>query len=119
MILIRTAEALARLVATTDDATLRNLLAVQAENLADFDLEEVAILLVVQPHDTLDDLDAALGWPVVSCDLFTHPAELLERHDHYTVVTFILSDDGFGVVLYIPDEATAPLMAACEREGDR
>ena len=69
---IRTAEALSRLASTHQDKTLRHLLAEQATNLADYDLDEVATLLVTEPQDTPEALDEALGWPLIT-DTFFHP----------------------------------------------
>jgi hypothetical protein len=119
MHLIRTAEALSRLAATHEDDTLRYLLAAQAENLADYDLEDIATLLVVEQQDTCAALDEALGWPLLTDDHFTHYAELQSRHGAWHEVTFILSDDGYGLVLYVPEDGPAALLNACKAEATR
>jgi hypothetical protein len=119
MHLIRSAEDLARLASTNEDQTLRTLLAAQAENLADYDLEEVAILLVIEPADTPNQIDEALGAPLLTGEHFTHYAEVLNREGAWVEVTFILSDDGFGWVIYIPEDGPAELLHACKAEATR
>ena len=89
MISIRTAEALARLDAKHP---LRQL---QIERLADYNLEDIATLVVVEPGDTLDAIARDLG-----ADLSV--PELIEHHGRWSMITFILSDDGYGVILYVP-----------------
>lgn len=115
MISIRTAEALLCLAATHPDATLRQLLSIQAERLADYDLSEIAMLIVVEPSDTLEALEVAIGRPLRSM----LPCELTVRHGDVTEWTFILSDDGFGLILYIPDNAHSALTAAITSDGVR
>jgi hypothetical protein len=119
MHLIRTAEALSRLATTHDDNTLRHLLAAQAENLADYVLEDVATLLVAEPEDTCAALDEALSWPLLTDDHFTHYPELLNRSGAWYEITFILSDDGYGLVLYVPEDGPAALLNACKAEATR
>lgn len=119
MHMIRTAEALSRLAQTHEDDTLRQLLAAQAENLAEYDLEEIATLLVVEPQDTCAALDQALGWSLLTGDHFTHYVELLRREGTYFELTFILSDDGYGLVLYVPEAGPAALLNACRVEATR
>ena len=103
---------LADLAVTHPDATLRHLLSVQAERLADYDLSEIATLFVVEPHDTLADLDKALGRPLASL----LPAELVEHHNGWDVVTFVISDWGDGIILFIPFEADPAVLALAEDE---
>jgi hypothetical protein len=119
MHMIRSAEALSRLATTHDDDTLRHLLAAQAENLADYDLEDVATLLVVEPQDTCAALDEVLSWPLLTDDHFTHYPELLNRSGTWYEATFILSDFGEGLVLYVPEDGPAALLDACKAEATR
>lgn len=119
MHMIRSTEALSRLAATHQDNTLRHLLAAQAENLADYDLKEIATLLVVEPQDTCAALNEALGWSLLTGDHFTHYAELQNRHGGWHEITFILSDDGYGLVLYVPEDGPAALLNACKAEATR
>ncbi|WP_404479322.1 hypothetical protein [Novosphingobium sp. BL-52-GroH] len=112
MLIISTHGELANVVNTHADATLRHLLSAQAERLADYDLSEIATLVVVEPHDTLDDVDNALGRPLASL----LPAELVERQARWLQCVFIISDDGFGLVLFIPADADPAVLAFVEGE---
>lgn len=49
----------------------------------------------------------------------TKPAEIIERVDGWQVVTFILSDWGEGLILFVPDDANPALVQACRMEDDR
>lgn len=119
MLIIRTAEAFARLLATHPDTELKALLQAQADRLAeypDYTMEELAMFVIIDPPDALDTLDAALGWSLLDGDTFTHPAELIGLHGNWIEATFILSDDSFGLVLYVPIDARTDklLLAACK-----
>jgi hypothetical protein len=112
MLIISTHGELANVANTHADATLRHLLSVQVERLADYDLSEIATLIVVQPHDDLNALDTALGRPLTSL----LPAELVERQARWLQCVFIISDDGFGLVLFIPADADPAVLALVEGE---
>ena len=124
MNIIRTAEAFARLLATHPDPDLKALLQAQADRLAEYDdytLEELAMIAVIQPHDTLEGIDTALGWTLLDGDIFAKPVELIDLRSGWYEVTFILGDDGFGLVLYVPDTkgTNEQLLRACDRECAR
>ena len=58
---------------------------------------------IVQPHDGLNSIDSELGWSLLDSDgSFSHPVELIALHQKWIEATFILSDDGFGLVLFVP-----------------
>lgn len=115
MISIRTS---ADLSATLDGALcphLRRLLAERRDQLlADgFDLTELAHIIVAQRGDTLDAIEGEAG-VALSTNLvtgarlgdrdFTPNFEFVERHTGcWLEAVLILSDDGFGVVLFVPD----------------
>ena len=121
MQIIRTAEAFARLLATHPNTELRALLQAQADRLAeyaDYDMEELAMFAILQSGDDLNRIDAALGWSLLDSEgSFSHPVELINRHSGWYEAPFILSDDGFGLVLFVPiDERTdSRLLEACKR----
>ena len=115
MILIRTAEALARALAQPE---LKCLLQVQADRLAeynDYDLSELGMFAIIQAGDALHEIDQAIGWSLLKGDTFAKPVELIARHSNWYEMTFILSDDGFGLVLFVPINADSKLIAACNR----
>jgi len=96
------------------DPYLRNLVEQridQVEETSPWDADELGPIVVVEPGDTADDLDAALGFPVLR-GLFDDvpfgdegyaPAfEFIEAHGEacYELV-FIISDSGFGYDIFV------------------
>ena len=94
------------------DPTLRNLIAQRIEELTDYtkDLADLLHILTLEPSDTLTSVDAELGF-----SLEERPLDVIESHPGWYELTVVLSDDGFGVVLYVPmHPATDPkLLAIC------
>lgn len=82
---INSASALARFADTCTDDTLRPLLRAKANLLAEYD--DLATFIILDRTDTLDE------WP---------EPELVETFGGWTVITIILSDDGEGVILFVP-----------------
>jgi hypothetical protein len=85
---IHSASALARFAETCTDDTLRPLLRAKADLLAEND--DLATFIILAPTDTQDD------WP---------EPELVETFGGWSVITHILSDDGEGVILFVPTGA--------------
>ena len=105
MILIRTAEALARALDSPLDAVAKERLRFHAELLAEYDdfaFEELAVFAVVQPGDTLSSFADATGLQLFAEGQVCMPPECVEWHGTWAEVTCILSDDGFGLVLLVP-----------------
>lgn len=87
-------------------------------------LEEIVNFLVVEPGDSEADVIAGLGFSPL-CNLvdrarfgdpgFSPSWEWIERHGDWFEMAFILSDDGFGHVLLVPDAEgiDADLLALC------
>ncbi|WP_066273208.1 hypothetical protein [Hydrogenophaga palleronii] len=75
------------------------------------DLTEMVRIVVVQPGDALSTIDAELGFP-----LLERPLDVIETHDGWIELTMVLSDDGFGVVVYVPvrPDVDARLLAHCQ-----
>lgn len=72
---------------------------------------------IVMPGDTSEEIEEHLGRSLIdSTGTFINPPEIIQRHTDWFELAFILSDDGFGLVLFVPiDSATdARLMAATE-----
>lgn len=111
------------------DPDLRRLLAVRARQLEDdtepgVELGELAHFHVVQPGDDTAAVEAALGFPVDANLVdgarfgdpdFTPSWEWIEDHDGVWEAAFVLSDDGFGHVLFVPDRTGIDprLLALC------
>ena len=127
MLSIRSSADLARALASSLDAELKRLLIQHRDNVVDgqdIDLSELAFFVVAEPGDPAETIADALGF-----DPAVNPAdgsrfgqvgfnpgwEWLERHDRWTELVFVLSDDGFGAVLFIPhrDDVDRSLTALC------
>ena len=48
-------------------------------------------------------------------DSFCPAWEVIEAHGHWFELTFVLSDDGAGMVVFVPETADAALLAMCRR----
>lgn len=79
------------------------------------DLEQLGTFIIVQPGDAYADVEQAVGFPIVSDD--TPNWEWIERHGSIFEAPIILTDDGFGHVLIIPDRPTTDphLLALCRK----
>jgi hypothetical protein len=118
MIVIRTWDALARALDSPLDPELKQLLQAHWDRLQewqDYALEELAQFIIVQPGDSLDDVMGACGWSPATD--FASPVEIITQHSQLIEAVFILSDDGFGLVLLVPiAQTTDPaVLAACNK----
>jgi hypothetical protein len=84
------------------DTQLQGLIAQRLLDLADYDesLSELIHILVIEPSDTLTDVDAELGF-----SLTDRPWDVVESYPGWYEITVVLSDDGFGWVIYVPKHA--------------
>lgn len=95
---------LARALDSPMDSVLRELLRQRWDQLladtgGEYDLNDLAEFLVVEPHDAVTDIEAAAGYPLVTSPAF----EWVADHGGWYEAVTILSDDGFGIVLFVPD----------------
>lgn len=76
-----------------------------------FDMSEVGYFMVVEPGDTLDALAGQLGFvPTINRltgkrfddPQFAPHFECVLDHGYCWEVTYVLSDSGYGVVLFVP-----------------
>jgi len=86
---------------------------------ADYPLEELARFVIVDPTDMISEL-AVSGAGVLlpdGSDTFAIAPEYAARHGDTIEVVWIISDDGYGVVLFVPTTSrTSPgLLAACQK----
>ena len=105
MLVIRTAEELARALASPLEPTLLARLAAQQEYLTaypDYRFEELGLFIVVEPADCLSELQQQTTSQLVEGPTFAIEPEAVDRHEPWLEVLFILSDDGFGLVLWLP-----------------
>lgn len=69
-----------------------------AEVFADepYDAEQHGYFIVVEPGDTVEQLDQECGLPILEC------FECVEDHHEFFEIVCILNDDGFGISCYVP-----------------
>ena len=112
MVVLRDRGAISRL----EDPRLRALVEGWANALmegleGEYELGELALCVVVEPGDTLGAIEREVGFPVLrnraTDKRFGEPGfvpsfELCEEHSGWYEVVWIVSDDGFGVDLFVP-----------------
>jgi hypothetical protein len=101
MISIRSSADMARALAGALDPPIRRLLTLRRDQLLehkDYDLGELAHFIIVEPCDTLATVSAEAGLPIPFPSF-----EYVKRHGGWLEAVLILSDDGFGVALFVPD----------------
>ncbi|MBC2666059.1 hypothetical protein H7F51_11075 [Novosphingobium flavum] len=83
----------------------------------DYDLHELAVFLIIEDGNRLDAAEHVLDRQLVDRDtgLFSTDPEYVVRHDAWAEVLWILSDDGYGLLLFAPlTSRSAPeLVTAC------
>ncbi len=113
---IRSSADMARMLASPIDVDLHRLLALRRDQLLEYDgydLGDLVHIVIAQPGDTLDAIERAAG-VALSTNLvdgtrygdpdFTASFEFVQLHPGgiYEAV-IVLSDDGFGLALFVPD----------------
>lgn len=82
----------------------------------DYDLCELANFIVFEGGDAVANLDVALGFKVMTNRFdgsrygepdFSPSWEVIEEHVNWFEVVYVLSDDGFGVVVFV-EKSSAP-----------
>lgn len=124
----KTSESIQSAATHHPDAELRHLLSARIKSLSDlldeFPLSDLMHVIVMDAGDSAQSLEATLSLPIftnglgldVSDPAFVPNWEVCEAHAHWYEITFVLSSDGFGVVVYVPKTCTdATLLALCER----
>lgn len=117
------------------NVAIRELVQQRIDDLHDdgFDLAELGYFLVVEPGDTIEAIDAQVGFPILCNRLtglrwdqtgFTPSFELVEEFSACFDLVYVTSDDGVGVEVFVPkSEGVDPeLLAMCRRyatRGDR
>lgn len=92
-------------------AELGILIGLRIEELAAYEVDDLSSLikiLVLESGDELTTVDAELGF-----SLLGRHCDVAESHQDWFELTLVLSDDGFGVVIYVPKHAALdPLLTA-------
>jgi hypothetical protein len=128
MITLRTAAAAQSTIELLADNQLRSLLTERFDQLTNawegIDLSDLTHFLILQPGDTAEDAERELGWSLLVNPVdgarfgdpaFTPSWEWIKDHGGWFEAVYILSDDGFGISLFVQDHpATDPeLLALC------
>lgn len=119
MLNIADAQAFARALDSPIDPAVKALLVQRRDQLLadtgeEYELGELAQFVVVDPHDAIAIIEQAAGYPVVTGSAF----EWVADHGGWYEAVTILSDDGFGVVLLVPDhEGVAPELLLLLRQS--
>jgi hypothetical protein len=79
------------------------------------DLLELAELFIVEPTDTLADLEHARGWPFEDWEFISYHA----ASDWWESV-FVLGQDGSGHIIFVPDrpDTDQALLQLCRDNSD-
>ena len=102
MLVINNALAMARALDSPLEASLKRLLILRRDQLLEYpdhDLSELACFIVAEPGDTIAQIEAEARMPLVSAPAF----EWVQDHDGWLEAPTIVSDDGFGIVLLVPN----------------
>lgn len=103
-------------LADPPDHQLADLVRAHAERLVDFALEDIAIFAVFQPGDTVEQIEQRLERTLLDgAGDFDLSPEIHQETANWHELVFILSDDGFGLVLMIAKHPAtdARLLKAC------
>lgn len=116
MLNIANSAALARALDSPLDDAIKRLLITRRDQLAEYvesDIGELAQWLVIEPGDSIADIENAAGFPIITDLTF----EWVMDHSGLFELPTILSDDGFGVVLIVPEvEGIDPALLIVCRE---
>ncbi len=127
MLSIRSTAAMTHALTLPLDPILRAVLLRRRSQLTDHydhDLGDLANFLIVQEGDAATEVEAELGFSILTNFVdgrrfddpdFTPSWEWLEDHGGWFELVFVLTDDGFGWVLFVEDRpGTDPeLLALC------
>ncbi|WP_219064088.1 hypothetical protein [Pseudomonas sp. UMAB-08] len=103
-------------------AELTRLITGYVERLSGYDgyeLGQLVQFMVMASSDTVIELETALGFSVrinrfSGCRYgdadFLPSWEVIEAHRYWYEVVYVLGDDGFGIVIFVPKDAHAELI---------
>ncbi|MCC2602409.1 hypothetical protein [Sphingopyxis yananensis] len=118
MQIIRTFEQLAGSVDCSQNTEIADILNSWLDRLQaydGYDLPELAIICILGSMAELAAVEVETGHQLLEGDRCFRPVETATRHQNWIELVFILSDDGFGVVLLVPTDAEPAFLALCEQ----
>ncbi len=99
-----------------DDPAIRRLVERRFLEICDGELYDAEVhgeLVVAEPRDTLASLERQSGCPIASNPFdgsrypdpeFVPACEVIEEHATCFEMVFVLNDDGFGVLIFVPKQ---------------
>lgn len=129
MLVVRDPEQVNRIAAAEIQDLLRQRFAYLTED-EPYDPQVMAYFIVIEDGDSLEQVNKQIGFDIL-CNRFDEKRydqpdfhqsfEVLEEHRTCFEIMFILSDDGFGVDVFVPKSAHIPseLRAMCEMHAIR
>lgn len=99
---LRNAESITVFLETCPHPELHKLISERMAELAeysDYDISELVNFLVVDPGDSLASISQEVGFSVGDV---SRPMESIAARGAWFEVVFVLGDDGFGLVIYVP-----------------
>jgi hypothetical protein len=104
MLILKDEPAVEHACAQSTDYRLTTLLRSRVQQLlsdtdGEYELAELATFIVIEANDTSAELEAAANYPIVASPAF----EWVVDHGGWFEGSTILSDDGFGIILLVPD----------------
>lgn len=115
MPIIRTHDELEGAAVQSPCAEFAEILRSWSDRLQDYDFAEVAIITLALSVQTIVEFQHQAGHQLIENNGSFWPVETATRHQNWIELVFILSDDGFGVVLLVPTDAEPALLAMCEQ----
>lgn len=115
MQIIRTDDELVGAAAQSPCAEYAQILQGWHDRLADYELAEVAVIALTRSTEELSMIEHQTGHQLRDDDGAFRPVEIAAMHQRLIELVFILSDDGFGMVLLVPTDAEPALLALCEQ----
>jgi hypothetical protein len=127
MLIINDAPSMTRALATMTDQWLKRTLALRRIQLIDAEIEigELGPFIIVEPGDPLKVIETATGIPIATNLIdgavwpspdFVPSWEWCRSDEGWHELVYVLSDDGSGAVLFVPDrEGIDPILSAIIR----
>lgn len=123
MLIIRTAQDMASALNQPLDTPLKDCLRSHCDILSHYGgmpLEALGLFVIVQAGDRLDAIQQSCGYRLVAKGSFAFPVENVTHLSGWYEVVWIISDDGYGLVLFVQDHADTDqeLLAACRQAAE-
>ena len=115
MLTITDGGSFSRALSTSIDSRLKELLTERIRQLEVDDLTTAARFLIAEAGDSLDALEKELGFAISNDTEVGFGCEWIEDHGHTFELVFILTDDGFAHVAFVPrqPDIDAALLSLC------